>query len=249
MTSKKRSALLSAAFVLAAAPALAGPADWDKAWLRQEWIGYEAGTGFFGFPIGDIAIYGARHGLGVGTTAARMRISGWDVPRRDGNDVSGHMLVAYFPLNVYVTLHSWHGAKKIFFGRGKRSIGRLEAYGSYSPWARLSILTRETRDILGHRERVPVGGSAKAKVMDMGLRLDLGTQAAFSVGRLVFETEDEGLFRPKRFAKTYASLDYYFDFGITEGREAGGGARYILQDAWYLISRPFRRRGIVTPYD
>ncbi len=248
-TSRKRSCrslVLALTFLAGAAPVRALP--WEKLWWRQEWVGYEATTGYFGFPIGDFAIYGARHGLGVGTTALRFRVAGWDVPRRDGNDVSGHLLTTYLPVNVYATLHSWEGRKTIFWGKGKRSIGRIEAYGSYCPWGRLSVLTRERRDILGGRERVPVGGYAKAEVLDVGLRLDLGTMASFSVGRLEFKTADTGLFRPKRFEKVYGGMDFYFDFGVTEGREAGGGIRFLAQDAWYWLSKPFRSRGVTEKY-
>jgi hypothetical protein len=142
----RRLLALSAALGLALLPrpARAVSADWREFWLRQQWIGYEAATSFYGFKVGDFSLHGARHGLGFGTTAAQIRVAGWDVPRRDGNDASGHALVTYLPLNAYLALHSWAGPKRIFFGKGKRAIGRVEAFASYCPWGRLTAFTRES---------------------------------------------------------------------------------------------------------
>lgn len=245
--SSARCAFLSLLLGLAV-PASAGPQDWEKFWLRQEWMGLGGSTSSGLLKLGEFGIYEARHGLGVGTSVFQMRAGAWDIPRRDGQDVSAHAMFSYFSLNAFATLHSWHGTKKVYFGKGKQSIGRLELFGSYSPLVRMGVLNRETRDIINQRERTPVAGDVKAEMYDIGLRLDLGSMAAFSVGRMKVNTADEGLFRPKSFEKTYAAVDFYFDFGITEGREAGGGIRYIVQDAWYWLSWPFHRRGIVKPY-
>jgi hypothetical protein len=88
----------------------------------------------------------------------------------------------------------------------------------------------------------------KAEVLDLGLRVDLGTLASFSVGRLEFKTADDGPFRPKRFQKVYGAVDVYIDAGVTEGRQAGGGVRFLFLDAWDGLARLFHGPVITKPY-
>lgn len=243
--SSKRRWLASAALA-----ALLLPSSARAWWVRQEWLGYEAANSFFAFRVADLSVHQSRYGLGVGSSAMRL-IGGraWDVPRRDGSDVSGHGVFTFLPLNLHLTLHSRPGPARVFWGRGARQIRRVELYGSYCPWGMMSNFTRGTRNILGDKERVEVPGSLGVEVLDYGLRADVASWAALSIGQMEFRTPDDGLFRGKHFAKAYVSMDVFFtDFGLTEGDEAGGSVFYLLRDGWYWLSYPFRSDKVTEPF-
>lgn len=185
----------------------------------------------------DFAAYQSRWGLGVGTTGLDTRLGAWDVRRFGKPDASAHALLAVFPFTAHVALASWKGLPYFHFTESRaadQGIGHVELFGSYCPWGILTGFNEATGPAspssLGLENRQAVDGSVTARVLDAGLRADLGSTFAFSVGRLELDTKADDIFKRRYSTKWYAAVDLYF--GALKGTEYGGGFFQMFVDGW-----------------
>ncbi len=214
--------------LLAASPASAY-------WTREEWFGVQGETGRWRMRLVDLSVYDSWLGVGIGTTGLEAILGAWDIQRTRLPDASGHHLLVVAPVKAYWTLLSWNGPVYFLLTNSRkahRGIGRLELFGSYCGWATLTGFNEADfgtfTDYEGQRK--PVSGSVSAKVADYGVRLDLGSTAALTVGRLELETKAKTPFRARKASTSYAALSVFF--GATHGSDVGGGFAMTLLNSW-----------------
>lgn len=211
--------------------------DASAYWLRMGGVGGEARTGSQLARAGELGLYESRYGLGLGTTVLEGQFGAWDLPRRGRPDASGHLIVNAFPLQAFATLYSWRGPAFLHFmddSKADYSIGRLEAYGSYSNWARMHFFSDvQTPTFFGPPERTVVPRvTAQLKVIDYGLRADhmFGLSWTLAVGRQEITARESDVFRRKYFSRWYGSVGVYI--GATTGTDYSGGVYRIFTDSW-----------------
>jgi hypothetical protein len=234
-----RPALAGALVCALAAPA--GAVIW-----KGEIMDVEAGHAFVGFRLLDTAIYEPVTGLGIGTNPFEIKRFGWDLRRANrGPDVSGHNLVTVAPVNLYWIIHDWEGSPALFSDHaGSLTVGRLEAFGSYSNWSSLQDLTEVVGvSYDGTNKRGPVQGSVPAKYLNYGVRWDYGKWVGVNLGRLELRTRRNGVYLERYSAQWYLSGQVYFGatFG-TKDDAVGGGMLYLVRSGWTRFANLFRCR-------
>lgn len=219
----------------AAAAFFAVPAS-AESWNRVEILGLLGGNGVYGVDVLGLGIYHPRYGLGVGTRALELRGETWDLPRKGGlGDASAHAILLFAPLEARVVLHSWEGSPFTTLVSAESSIGRLEAFGSYCPWAYFAQQTEVRPGLLGTPERAPVDGFVKATSWDWGLSYDAGRLWSVSAGRFEFKTREDGVYRSRRDGRWYVMARAYF--GRTHGGTIGATPLNLLRDARFKLCR------------
>lgn len=204
----------------------------------------EAGHAFVGMRLLDIALYEPVTGLGIGTNPFEVKRYGWDLRRANrGPDVSGHNLVTVAPVNLYWILYDWEGSPAMQSDyAGSLTLGRIEAFGTYSNWSVLEDLTEGTGvDYNGNPTRGPVPGSVPAQYLNYGVRWDYGKWVGVNLGRLELRTRRTGVYLERYSAQWYLSGQIYF--GATFGKKedkVGGGLLYLLDSGWERFRNLFR---------
>lgn len=226
-------ALLTA---LAAAPASAAP---SPAWLRLELAGAGLATSGQSAHLVEFDAYYARYGLGAGVGVWEAEFGAWDVPRSGRNDASAHMLSTFFPLKAYATLWSFEGPPLYAQRHATRTIGRVEAFGVFSDWAKLGLFTEPRIGVLGDEDRVGVKGSLPARRIDYGVRFDYGRFVGIAVGRREFWSERSGDFRRRYDAMWYGRLVLYYGFNIGD---QSGSLLQLPRDVRALLRKLLRRK-------
>lgn len=236
-TSWKTRSSAALVLLLASLPARAG--YWD----RIEIIGGYGGNGFVGLRLFDLGLYNARYGLGVGTRIADMRAETWDLPRESRPDSSAHALIIPVPFEARVALASWEGKPFISGTSAESSIGRLELFAAYCPWALFGSVTEVQTSLLGDRKRAALDDLVRTETWDAGLHYDSGKFWYVSAGRFEFKTRARNGYLTRRDGRWYAMAGLYY--GRTHGETVGGSPLNLFRDAAFKIGRLFGRRAVI----